>query len=418
MRIRTLLNRCHKLKSFVYEKERIEEIEGGACLVVDIVARKNSKPICSGCHSTGSLYDHQSHPRRFEFVPAWGFPVYFAYTMRRVNCKRCGVKVESVPWCEGKNQLTHVYRLFLANWAKKLSWKEVAITFKTSWESVYRAVTHVVEYGLQHRDLSQIEAIGVDEIQFGKGHKYLTLVYQLDEGRKRLLYIGRKRSVKSLLGFFRMVGKTQYERIQYVCSDMWKPYLKVIRKKLPNALHILDRFHIVAALNKAVDEVRREEVKKMGAQGYEPILKNSKYCFLKRKENLTPTQAKKLTELMEYDLKSVRAYQLKESFQAYWTYLSPYWAEQFLKLWCTRAMRSKLPPIKKFVKTVRRHTSLMNNWFKARKVYSSGTVEGLNRKVNLVTRKAYGYKSYHVLKIALFHTLGELPQPKMTHRFC
>ena len=199
---------------------------------------------------------------------------------------------------------------------------------------------------------------------------------------------------------------------------MWRAYLKVIRKKIPQALHILDRFHIVALLNRAVDEVRREEVKRLQSKGYEPVLLKSKYCLLKRQENLTLGQEQRLTDVLQYDLKSVRAYLLKESFQVFWTYTSPYWANWFLKRWCTRAMRSRLEPIKKFVKTVRRHETLMMNWFKAKKAYSSGIVEGLNRRVNLVTRRSYGFRSYDVLKIALFHTMGDLPEPEMTHRFC
>lgn len=418
MRIRTLLNQVHKLKSFSYHKERFESVNGRNCLVIDIIPRKNSKPVCSGCGETGAVYDHQQRGRYFEFIPIWGMTIFFWYVMRRVNCKACGVKVESVPWCKGKHQITTAYRLFLARWAKRLSWKEVAEAFQTSWESVYRSVCYVVEYGLKNRVLSDVEAIGVDEIQFGKGHQYLTVVYQLDSDNKRLLFVGRHRTVKTLLKIFREFGKDHLGNIKYVCSDMWKPYLKVIKKKLPSALHILDRFHIVALLNKAVDEVRREEAKRMKAEGYIDILKNSKYCFLKREENLTEKQSAKLAELMQYDLRSVRAYQLKESFQAFWEYCSPFWAERYLKLWCNRAMRSKLPPIKKFVKTVRRHQPIMMNWFKAKKAYSSGAVEGLNRKINLVTRKAYGYRSYDVLKIALFHSLGGLPEPEMTHRFC
>ena len=140
--------------------------------------------------------------------------------------------------------------------------------------------------------------------------------------------------------------------------------------------------------------------------------------LLKNPENLTDKQANKLDDVLQHDLKSVRAYLLKESFQAFWQYTYPARAEQYLKLWCTRAMRSQLKPMKKFVKTVRKHESLMMNWFKAKKSYSSGVVEGLNRKINLVTRKSYGFKSFDVLKIALFHTMGALPEPEMTHRFC
>jgi len=344
--------------------------------------------------------------------------VFFCYTMRRVNCRQCGIKIEQVPWCDGKQQLTTAYQLFLARWARRLSWKEVAETFNTSWDKVYQSVAQVVSYGLKHRDLQGIESIGVDEIQYGQGHQYLTLVYQIDSGRKRLLAITQERTVKSFLRCLRSIGKDPLSSVRYVCSDMWPAYLKVIKKKLPKVLHVLDRFHIVKKLNEAVDEVRRKESKQLKEKGYEPVLKDSRFCFLKNQENLTDKQAVKLDELLSYDLKSVRAYLLKESFQDFWQYKSPAWADAFLTVWCNKAMRSKLDPIKKFVGTVRRHQELMMNWFKAKKAYSSGAVEGLNRKINLVTRKAYGYKSFEILKIALFHTMGGLPEPEMTHRFC
>jgi transposase len=418
MRIRTILNRCHYLKSFVYEKEQMEIVTGQEALVVEVVPRKNGQVICSGCGGSASGYDRGSQPRLFSFVPMWGYPVYLRYVMRRVDCPDCGVKVEQVPWSQGKSPRTRAYEVFLARWARRLSWQEVARVFHTSWEQVYRSVESVVDYGLSHRSLDDIEAIGVDEVQYRRGHQYLTVVYQLDSGCRRLLYVGKKRTVRSLLGFFRLLGDRRCAGLKYVCSDMWKPYLKVIKKKAPQALHILDRFHIVMLLNKAVDEVRRQETQRLKRDGYEEVLTHSRYCFLKNESNLTDRQAMKLDELLQYDLKSVRAYLLKESFQGFWQYSSPYWAERFLQLWCTRAMRSKLEPMKKFVKTVRRHQPLMMNWFKAKKAFSSGIVEGLNRKINLVTRKAYGYRSYDVLKIALFHTLGDLPEPELTHSFC
>lgn len=418
MRIRTLLNQCYKHKSFVYKKENLETHQGKSCIVVDIEARKNSRPMCSSCDKPGTIYDHQREVRYFEFIPLWGITVLFRYVMRRVGCKRCGVKIESVPWCKGKNQQTLAYQLFLARWARRLSWKEVAEVFSTTWGKVYRSVTCVVNYGLKHRDLRGIESIGVDEIQCGKGHQYLTLVYQIDQGRKRLLSVVKERTIKSFLYCLRELGKENLTQVKYVCSDMWPAYLRVIKKKFPTALHVLDRFHIVKKLNEAVDQVRREEAKRLKVDGYEPILKASRYCFLKNQENLTDKQAITLKALLQYDLKSVRAYLLKESFQAFWQYTYPAWAQRYLQLWCNRAMRSQLQPMKKFVKTVRKHETLMMNWFKAKKAYSSGVVEGLNRKINLVTRKAYGYRSYDVMKIALYHTMGALPEPEMAHRFC
>ncbi len=418
MRIRTLLNRCHYLKSFVYEKELLEVINGKETLVVDVVPRKNGKGVCSSCGKQASGYDCAARARLFSFVPVWGYTVYLRYVMRRVNCTDCGIKVEQVPWSEGKSPRTRAFEVFLARWARRLSWKEVAHVFQTSWEQVYRSVRSVVSYGLAHRSLDGIEAIGVDEVQWSHGHQYMTVVYQLNGEKKRLLHISKDRTVKSLLRFCRILKPSQLQAIRYVCSDMWKPYLKVIKKKLPQALHILDRFHIVALLNKAVDEVRRQEAKRLRIEGYEDILTRGRYCFLKNPENLTDKQQIKLDDMLQYDLKSVRAYLLKESFQAFWQYRSPYWAQWFLKKWCTRAMRSKLKAIKRFVKTLRRHETLLMNYFKAKKAFSSGAVEGLNLKINLVTRKAYGFRSFDVMKIALYHTMGGLPEPQLTHRFC
>ncbi len=144
---------------------------------VEVRERVGSKGKCSVCQTPAPTYDHLN-VRRFEFVPFWGFVVFLLYRMRRVSCPQCGVKVEAVPWGCGKHQMTTAYVLFLAHWAKKLSWKDVALSFHTSWDKVCQAVEVVVAWGLEHRTLGPIQAIGVDEIAYGKGHKYLTLVYQ------------------------------------------------------------------------------------------------------------------------------------------------------------------------------------------------------------------------------------------------
>ena len=163
--------------------------------------------------------------------------------------------------------------------------------------------------------------------------------------------------------------------------------------------------------------MRADEHRQMKQDGYEPLLKNSRWCLLKRKENLTEKQEAKLKDLLKYNLKSVRAYLLKEDFHGFWDYVSPIWAGKFLDRWCTRVMRSKIEPMKKVAKTIRKHKPLILNWFIAKKAFSSGIVEGLNNKVKVVTRKSYGFREYSCIKIALYHTLGGLPEPPMTHKF-
>ncbi len=286
----------------------MEMVKSEEAIVVQIEPRKNSRVCCSGCGRTASGYDHMSEARHFEFVPLWGMKVYFRYRMRRVNCRRCGVKVEEVPWAKGKSHLSWPMQWFLAQWARRLSWEETARVFRTNWRNVFESVEAMVRWGLKRRDMSGIEAIGVDEVQYHRGHHYLTVVYQLDEGRRRLLGVFNKRNVKSLLRFFWELGAQKSSQILYVCSDLWKPYLKVIKKKAPQALHILDRFHLVANLNKALNEIRAAEARRLQRDGYINVLVKSKYCFLKNPQNLTPTQQIRLKEVLQYDLKSVRAY--------------------------------------------------------------------------------------------------------------
>ena len=296
--------------------------------------------------------------------------------------------------------------------------KKRAEVFQTSWEKVFRAVEMAVEWGRAHQDLSSITALGIDETQWQRGHRYLTLVYQIDEACRRLLWVGRERKAKTLLRFFHWFGKERSAALKFICSDMWQPYLKVVAKKAAQAIHVLDRFHIMAKMNKAIDEVRAGEARQLKAKGYEPVLKNARWLLLKRPENLTERQEPRLAELVQYNLRSVRAYLLKEDFQFFWSYKSPYWAGQFLDRWCKRTMRSRIEPMKKIARSLRVHRPLLLNWFRAKGTMSSGTVEGFNNKAKLTLRRSYGFRTYRAMEIALYHTLGALPEPQFTHRFC
>ena len=417
MQLKTILNRVEKHRSFVYGDASFVEGEGRLTLEVPVKARANSRAICSGCERPAPGYDTLPF-RPFEFVPLWGIVVFFVYAMRRVNCTRCGVKVEVVPWGDGKQRITTTYAWFLAGWAKKLSWTEVARTFHTSWDTVFRAVEMAVEWGRANMDMTGITAIGVDEIAYQKGHRYLTLVYQIDAGSKRLLWIGEERTTATITAFFDWLTPERTKLLKFVCSDMWKPYLKVIAQKAAGAIHVLDRFHIMSHMNKAIDEVRAKEARELKAKGYEPILTHSRWCLLKRPENLTEKQEVKLADVLRFNLRSVRSYLLREDFQGFWEYVSPHWAGEFLDRWCTRTMRSKIEPMKKVARMLEGHRELILNWFRAKGTISAGTVEGLNGKAKLTTRRAYGFRGFRCAEIALYHTLGNLPQPFLAHEFC
>ena len=418
LQVKTLLNHVHAFKGFVYRDVRLVRPEGktAAYLEARIEPRKNSKPLCGSCEQPRGCYDHQPE-RSFLFVPLWGMMVYLLYAPRRVNCRDCGVRVEKIPWAQGNSPMTMAMMCFLGIWAKRMSWSDVGKAFGVSWDYVSKAVTWVVEYGLLHQDLSGITAIGVDEIAYKKGPTFITLVYQLDVGCRRLLWIGEGHTQATLEGFFAWFGKERSAALKFVCSDMWKGFLAVICRRAQGALHVLDKFHIIANLNKAVDETRRREAAEHRRQGEDVTLKHTRWCLLKRVKNLTKKQYGRLKGFLRLNLRTVRAYLLKEDFVHLWEFGSAAWAGTFLDRWCDDALRSKIEPMQKQARTLQQHRELILNYFRAKKEFSSGAVEGMNNKAKVVTRRSYGFRKLNTLVIALFHTLGHLPDPPQAHRF-
>ncbi len=199
---------------------------------------------------------------------------------------------------------------------------------------------------------------------------------------------------------------------------MWKPYLQVVAKKAGHAVHVLDRFHIMAHFNKAIDEVRAQEARALKARGLAPVLTRTRWLLLKRPANLTDAELPRLVDLLHYNLRAVRSYLLREEFQYFWTYVSPAWAGRFLDRWCTKTLRSRLAPMQTVARMLRAHRALLLNWFRAKGALSAAAVEGFNNKARVTTRTAFGFRTYRAMEIALYHTLGALPEPEAPHRFC
>ena len=416
LNIKTLLNSKLKFKGFVFRHSRLTQQDNIQRLEINLEARKGSKGNCSKCNGEGPTYDHLSL-REFIHVPIWGITVVFLYCMRRIDCKTCqAVKVESVPWSDGKSPLTTSMMWHLSEWAKLLSWDTVAKKMKTSWHHVHTSVAFVVQWGRERMDLSGITAIGIDEVFWGKG-KCATVVYQINNFKKRLLWISESRTKQSINNFFNWFGAGRSDKIEFVCTDMWKNFLNVVKERIPNALNILDRFHIVKKINEAIDKVRNDETKALKKKGKDVQLKNSRWALLKRVENLTEKQSSKLKELLSCNLRTIKAYLLKEEFDYFWEYNSPTWAKKFLKIWTTKVMRSRIQPMKAVAKTIRNHEDLILNWFEAKGALHMGAVEGLNNKLKSSIRSSYGIKTFKVLEVMLYHRLGALPVSVEAHRF-
>src|SRR5438552_3459699 len=236
LQIKTLLNDIQHFPGFVYQDIRLQLRLGGQGKHLKITLEPHSgiPAKCSRCRQPAAGYDRLAQ-RSWLFVPIWGVRTIFVYAARRVNCAVHGVVVEHVPWSDGKRPVTLAMMGFLARWARHLSWRQTARAFQTSWEAVYRSVEWFVQWGLAHRSLEGIQAIGVDEIHWGKGKRadnFLTVIYQIDSHCRRLLWVGRRRTQASLRRGLAALGPTVVNGLRFVCTDMWRAYLKDIATKL------------------------------------------------------------------------------------------------------------------------------------------------------------------------------------------
>lgn len=389
---------------------KVAEDEDGISIHLDRCRRRRLP--CSRYGRRSPVRDRLAE-RAWRHVPLWGIPVTLRYCPARVICPDCdAICVEAIPWSQGKCRLSVGLIWLLAAWTKLLAWEVVARLFGVHWNTVATAVRQAVAYGLEHRQMGQILYIGVDELSRRKGHVYVTNVYDLKA--KRLLWSGEGRGKETLEAFFKQHGEALKEGVVGVCCDMWRPYVDVIKEHCPQAVLVFDKFHIIQKLLEAVDEVRRQEAAELKKSNPE-LLKGTRYVWLKNPENLTPKQRARLGYLEKLNLRINRAYLLKEAFREMWTYKTKGWARRFLKKWFWWATHSRLKPMRDFAWTLRRHEEEVLNYFQL--PIDNGAVEGLNNKAKVVSHRCYGFRTASTFITALYHCLGDLPEPKLVHRF-
>ena len=383
-----------------------------AGLVAELAPDGRYAPRCGQCDQRGHYRDTW-RVRRFRHVPLWGIPVTLVYAPRRVQCRRCeGVHMEALPWAVGQQRFTRALLVTIATWARVLPWQQVATLFGCAWGTVERAVEAAVAYGLAHRDLTGVTHIGIDEISRKKGHVYVTNVYDL--ARKRLLWSGEGRSQATLEAFFDDLGPERTAALEGICCDMWQPYIDVVRVRASQAVLVFDKFHIVSHIMKAVDQVRRDEIREKGA-AHKALMHKTRFIWLKNPWNLTETQHRRLGELDRLNLKINRAYLLKETFTHFWSYQRAGWAKRYLKRWFWWATHARLPPMRDFAWMLRRHEMDILNYF--RMPIDNGTVEGLNNKAKLIIHRAYGFRTARTYIRNLYHCMADLPLPQTMHTF-
>jgi transposase len=383
--------------------------QGGLEVILEVKRRRRLE--CSQCGKR-CCYRDRLPERTWRHAPLWGMSVILRYRPCRVACSRCGVIVEKIPWTFGKSPLSLGLLHSIATWSRMLSWEVTARLFGVSWNTVASAVRHAVTYGLEHRDTDTVRYIGIDEISRKKGHHYVTNVYDLES--KRLLWSGEGRKETTLEAFFETWGEERTANIQGVCCDMWAPYVNAIKTHCPFAVMVFDKFHIVRHLLQAVDEVRKMEHRALMEEAPD-LLKGTKYIWLKNPWNLTPRQNLRLKDLLTWNLKISKAYLLKEFFQHLWQYKRRVNAARYLKKWFWWATHSRIKPLRDFAWMLRRHEEGILAYFSLR--ITNASVEAMNNKAKQVSHRAFGFRTAGTYIDNLYHCMGNLPLPKIVHKF-
>ncbi len=320
-----------------------------------------------------------------------GSRCYIQASLRWTDCKICGIAVEQVPWAPARSSFTYCFEDVVAWLVREMSKTAVSKLVGVDWKTVGRIIERVVQRCREPIDLTNLTAISVDEISYRKGHRYLTLVIDIEKGR--VVWGNEGKSAESLKAFFDEIGEEACAKIKHAAIDMGKAFIKAITENLPNARIVFDRFHVQAVVSGAVDEVRREEWRCTTKGSPErKALKRSRYALLKNPWNLTTKQEMKLASLQETNKRIYRAYLLKESFaDIFRSFPIVQEAEMRMSEWLGWASRSKLKPFVKAATTIREHLGGILAYFETG--FTTGISEGFNNKARLATRRAYGFHS-------------------------
>jgi transposase len=278
---------------------------------------------------------------------------------------------------------------------------EVANYFRLDWKTVKEIDKYYIKKHLEEIPLDNLRVIGMDEIARSKGHKYFTVIYDLE--RNRLLRIIEGRSEKAVSQFFEELGKERCKNIKAVATDMWKAYTNVVNKYCPKALIVYDKFHVVSNYHKLIDKIRRKEFRKADEDGKE-LLKGTRYLLLKNREKLKEKDQKELEQLLEHNKNLNAVYALKEQLQALWDNVTVASFNNALDQWCELARETGITELEKFADTLERHRSGL--WAYCLYQINTSIIEAHNNTIGFVKRQAKGFHDPEYFKLKIFQAIN------------
>jgi transposase len=389
--------------------ERVELREADEAVDVWVAATPGTGFPCPHCAAVAPIHDHVE--RRWRHLDTCQFQTLLCARVPRVACPTHGVTTVPVPWAARGSRFTLLFERLAIAWLKDASVSAVARRLQLSWDEARGIMTRAVARGLARRPATPVRYLGIDEKSFLKRHQYVTVVVDLEA--KRVLHVADDRKATSLGPYFTGLSPAERDGIEAVAMDMWEPYRQTLRAHLPDADRkiVFDKFHILQHVSEAVDTVRKQEHRRLAAQG-DQRLKGTKYTWLRNTATFSADAWRAFTALRTSTLQSAKAWAMKESIRQLWTYRSATWATTFFRGWTRWVMRSGLEPMRKVARMLRAH--LPNILTYLRHPITNAVTEGLNAKIQWLKYAARGYRDRAAFKMAIYFHCGGLdldPQP-------
>lgn len=366
---------------------------------------------CSECGTDLPLYDH-AEERAWRHLDTCQFLTYLHARPPRVQCPVHGVRQVRLPWAEPHARFTALFERFAIDVLKESDIRGATRILRISWDEAWHVLERAVARG-QRAKVSRVPALmGVDEKAIAKGHRYLTLVCDLQAGTVE--YLGDDRKQESLDEYWLTLTWAQRAGIRGIAMDMWEPYIQSVLTYVPDGATkiVFDRYHIMAHMGKAVDDVRKREHRALQAEGDE-TLTGSKYLWLYAAQNLPEKHEPRFLALARLNLQTARAWAIKESLRDLWGYQRVGWARSHWKRWYRWATHSRLAPVIKAAKLIWRHLPNVLTYFAYR--ITNAVSEGLNSKIQTIKKMAYGFRNTEHFKTAIYFHCGGLQLYPATH---
>lgn len=362
--------------------------------------QRGAKFLCPECQGGDPCPVHDTNERTWRHLDFFQHQAFLTARVPRIDCSTHGVRQVNVPWARPGSGFTLLYEALALLMCQQMPVAGAAKLMRCNANTMWRLLSHYVEKDVEATDYSVVSSVGADECARQKGHSYITTFCDLDRSRVVFVADGRRKTTFKQFRAFLEARGIDPEQIKQLCVDMWEPYQMGASEQFPNASVTFDRYHVMTLFNRAIDEVRRKEVRSV------PLLRGSRYVWLKNRRKLTTRQAADLDRLSLLDSKTARAYQIKLTLQRFWQIEDPAEAEGFLKRWYFWATHSRMEPVIEAAKTIKRHWKGVLQFVTSR--ITTGVVEGLNSKIKTAMKRAYGFKSFEYLRTVIYLVAGKI----------